>query len=111
LIGIEILDGVSAAVVGIMIPLIAADLTRRTGYLNLAIASFSLAAGLGATISTTLAGSVADSVSPRGAFLALAAIGIVALGTLWLIVPETRSAGATAEQDDDTARPLASARN
>ena len=92
LIGIEILDGIGAAVVGIMIPLIAADLTRQTGYLNLAIASFGLAAALGATISTSLAGWIADMVNPRGAFLALAVIGIAALASLWRIVPETRSA-------------------
>jgi MFS family permease len=92
LIGIEILDGIGAAVIGIMIPLIAADLTRRTGYLNLAIASFGLAAALGATISTSLAGWIADMVNPRGAFLALAVIGVAALASLWRIVPETRSA-------------------
>jgi MFS family permease len=92
LIGIEILDGIGAAVIGIMIPLIAADLTRRTGYLNLAIASFGLAAALGATISTSLAGWIADMVDPRGAFLALAVIGVAALASLWRIVPETRSA-------------------
>ncbi len=37
LVFIELLDGVSATVFGIMLPLIAADLTRRTGFLNLAI--------------------------------------------------------------------------
>jgi MFS family permease len=111
LIGIEILDGIGAAIIGIMIPLIAADLTRQTGYLNLAIASFGLAAALGATISTSLAGWIADMVNPRGAFLALAVIGVAALASLWRIVPETRSVEATAEQDDDTARPLASAGN
>jgi MFS family permease len=35
----QALDGVSGAVLGIMVPLIAADVTRRTGYLNLAINS------------------------------------------------------------------------
>jgi MFS family permease len=44
----QALDGVSAAAVfGVMLPLIAADLTRRTGYLNLAIGALGLALGLG----------------------------------------------------------------
>ena len=37
LVVIQVLDGVSATVFGLIMPLIAADLTQRTGYLNLAI--------------------------------------------------------------------------
>ena len=40
---IEILDGVSGTVLGLMVPLIAADLTQKTGHLNLAIGAFGLA--------------------------------------------------------------------
>ena len=92
LIAIELLDGVSAAVMGIMIPLIAADLTRKTGFLNLAIGSFGLASSLGATFSTTLAGWIADRFGLRIAFLALAAAGGLALLVVLLIMPETRAA-------------------
>ena len=63
------LDGVSATVFGLIMPLIAADLTRRTGYLNLAIGSLGLAAGLGATASTTVAGWVADTFGRAGRIL------------------------------------------
>ena len=70
------LDGVSATVFGLIMPLIAADLTRRTGYLNLAIGALGLAAGLGATASTTAAGWVADLFGPPAAFLGLALIGL-----------------------------------
>jgi MFS family permease len=92
LIGYEVLDGVSATMLGLMIPLIAADLTQRTGYLNLAIGALGLASGLGATFSTTLAGWLADRIDPQVSFLALAAAG--AAGTLLLAVmmPETRPA-------------------
>jgi predicted MFS family arabinose efflux permease len=38
----QALDGISAAVFGLMLPLIAADLTNRTGYLNLAVLSSSI---------------------------------------------------------------------
>jgi len=86
----ELLDGVSATVFGIMLPLIAADLTRRTGYLNLAIGSLGLAASLGATLSTTMAGWIADRFSPQAAFLALAAAGAASVLLIWLDMPETR---------------------
>ena len=90
LIGVELLDGVSAAVMGVMIPLTAADLTRRNGFLNLAIGSFGLAASLGATFSTTLAGWIADRFGLEAAFLALSAAGVAALLVLLIAMPETR---------------------
>jgi MFS family permease len=92
LIAIEVLDGVSAAVFGLMIPLIAADLTRSTGYLNLAISSLNLAIGLGAMFSTTLAGWAADTLGAPAAFLGLAMVGFAALAVLWLMMKETRPA-------------------
>lgn len=88
----QALDGVSAAVLGIMVPLIAADVTRRTGYLNLAINSIGLAVSLGATISTTLGGLVADRFGISAALLGLAAIGFAATGLIWIALPETRPA-------------------
>ena len=87
---IQALDGVSATVLGLMLPLIAADLTERTGYMNLAIGSLGLASGLGATFSTTAAGWVADYANPATAFVTLAAAGAAALTLLWLAMPETR---------------------
>jgi MFS family permease len=92
LVGIELLDGISAAVMGIMISLIAADLTRHTGFLNFAIGSFGLAASLGATLSTSLAGWIADVSGPRVAFHALATAGAAGLLLVLLAMPETRPA-------------------
>ena len=90
-VAIQILDGVSATVLGLMPPLIAADLTRRTGHLNLAIGSFGLAAGLGATLSTALAGWVADRMGMEFAFLGLALVAGLATILLALAMPETRT--------------------
>jgi MFS family permease len=86
----QLLDGVSATVLGLMLPLIAADLTRKTGHLNLAIGSFGLAAGLGATFSTPVAGWVADHMGATTAFLGLALVGTVATALLAVAMPETR---------------------
>jgi MFS family permease len=90
LVMIEVLDGISATVFGLAMPLIAADLTTRTGYLNLAIGSLGLAAGLGATASTTVAGWLADSFGAPVAFFGLALAGLAALGMVWRMMPETR---------------------
>lgn len=90
LVAIQALDGVSATVFGLMMPLIAADLTRKTGHLNLAIGSIGLAAGIGATISTTAAGLISDHFGLDTAFYALAGIGFLATAIVVLLMPETR---------------------
>ena len=92
LIAFQVLDGVGATVFGLMAPLIAADLTRRTGYVNLAMGSIGLAAGLGATFSTSMAGWIAVVASPAAAFLALAGVGALGFAVLFLAMPETRPA-------------------
>ncbi len=87
-------DGVSGAVMGIMISLIAADLTRHTAFMNLAINSFALAAGLGAAVSTFAAGWLADRAGTEMAMLVLTAIAVAAVVALRLLVPETHPAAA-----------------
>jgi MFS family permease len=61
LILVQALDGLSGAVFGVMVALVAADLTRRIGCLNLAIGTINLAISLGAALSTTLAGAIAGT--------------------------------------------------
>lgn len=90
LVVIETLEGISGTVFGLMVPLIAADVTKRSGFLNLAISSIGLAIGLGATISTTLAGWLADELGAPMAFFSLAVIGLGALLAVWSWMPETR---------------------
>jgi MFS family permease len=90
LLAMQLLDGISAAVFGLMLPLIAADATQKSGFLNLAITSIGLAAGIGATVSTTMAGWIADRAGMQAAFLALAAAGALALLVLFVLMPETR---------------------
>jgi MFS family permease len=87
---LQALDGVSAAVFGMMLPLIAADLTKRTGYLNLAIGALGLASAIGATFSTVMAGWIGDRFGDPVTFLLLAAVGTAAVALLWAGMPETR---------------------
>jgi predicted MFS family arabinose efflux permease len=86
------LDGVSAAVLGLMIPLIAADVTKRTGFLNLAIGALGLASGLGATFGTLVAGWIGDHLGVSLTFIVLAGVGAVSVLLLWAGMPETRPA-------------------
>ena len=67
----------------------AADLTRGTRHFNLCMGMLGLAVGVGATLSTAIAGSVADRFGNGPALLVLAAAG--AAGVLGLLaLPETR---------------------
>lgn len=90
LILVQALDGISAAAFGVMMPLVAADLTRGTNRFNLCIGALGLAVGLGATLSTTLAGAVADRVGLSAAFLVLAGAGLAAVTLVLVAMPETR---------------------
>ncbi|NHN84337.1 MFS transporter [Acetobacter musti] len=91
---IQMLDGISSAAFGVMLPLVAADLTRRSGHFNLCMGVLGLAMGLGASFSTTLAGLVADT-SLRDAFLLLAAAGGVCVLLVAFLMGETRISAST----------------
>lgn len=90
----QILDGVSAAAFGVLMPLIASDITRGTGRFNLCLGMLGLAAAIGATLSTAVAGAIATELSDRAAFLVLAAAGVGAVFAVQFLMPETRRHGA-----------------
>jgi len=85
----QALSGISGAVFGVMLPLLSADITRGTSHFNLCMGALGLAVSLGAGLSTTLGGWVADTASIRMAFVALAGVGALATLVLWLTMPET----------------------
>jgi MFS family permease len=89
---VQVFDGISAAVFGVMLPLIAADVAGGKGHYNLCIGLFGLTAGIGATLSTLVAGFVADRFGNTVSFLALAAAGALAVLLVWAALPETRDA-------------------
>jgi MFS family permease len=88
----QAISGVSAAAFGVLLPLLAADLTLGTAHFNLCIGILALAMYVGAATSTTLSGGIADSVGMPAAFLVLAAIGMIGVLVIWLAMPETRPA-------------------
>jgi MFS family permease len=58
LVGVQVLDGVGAGIFGAVFPVMVADLTRGTGRYNVAFGAATTTQGIGAALSTTLAGAV-----------------------------------------------------
>ena len=87
----QAVGGISAAVFGVLFPLIAADITRGTSHFNLCMGALGLAVSFGAALSTTLGGWIADSAGVQVAFTALGLIGLLGTFAVWLAMPETRS--------------------
>ncbi len=90
IVGVQLLDGITAAVLGVLIPLNLADTTRGTGRFNLMQGIVGSAAGVGAAISTFVAGRLADSFGTSMTFLVLAAIAFAAVLLLLSAMPETK---------------------
>src|SRR3954471_5555126 len=57
----QAVSGVSAAAFGVLLPLLAADLTLGSAHFNLCMGMLGLAVYVGAAISTTLSGGIADA--------------------------------------------------
>jgi MFS family permease len=89
-VAVQVFDGVCATILGVMLPLIVADITRGTGRFNLGLGIVGSAVGIGAALSTTLAGYTIDHFGSTAAFLALASLAAGGLGLVWLLLPETR---------------------
>lgn len=93
----QALDGINAAVFVILVPLVAADLTRGTNRFNLCMGIFGLAVGVGGMVSTAAAGAAASWFGSGIAFAGLGATGLLAFLLVLFAMPETRGGG----EDDD----------
>ncbi len=93
---VQALDGIAAACFGVMMPLITTDIAARTGHLNLSLGFVGFSVGIGATLSTTIAGFMADTFGEAFAFLGLGAVGMLAVLLVLTAMSETRPDPATA---------------
>lgn len=89
LVAIQVLDGISAAVLGVLVPLTVADVARGPHF-NLAQGTVGCAMGIGASISTVLSGYMADTWGSYTAFMGMAAVAMLGLGGVAMLMPETR---------------------
>jgi MFS family permease len=87
---VQLLDGISAATIGILVPLIIADVTRGSGHFNLAQGVVATAVGIGAAFSTTLAGYTVDAFGHQTAFLILMGVGAAGFLLVMAVMPETK---------------------
>jgi MFS family permease len=97
-ISVQILDGVGAALFGVLSVLVVADLTKGTGRFNITQGAIATATGVGASLSMLLAGLIVEYAGYQAAFLSLAAVATVALLIFWTLMPETKEF-ATAGRD------------
>jgi predicted MFS family arabinose efflux permease len=90
LVAVQVFDGITAAVFAVMVPLIVADVAFGSGHFNLAQGIVGTATGIGASLSTVLAGYISDRLGSSVAFLSLACVGALGLALIALVMPETR---------------------
>jgi MFS family permease len=84
------LDAISAASVGVVMPLLVADITHRRGHFNLALGLVGFASGLGGAAGTTVSGAIADRLGIAYAYGAIALIGLAAAVLARATLRETR---------------------
>jgi MFS family permease len=97
LIGIQLLDGVSGSVLGVLTALIIADVTNGTGRFNLAQGFVGTLSGIGASLSTTFFGLIFGSFGSAIGFLSIAGVAISTVFLAWLLMPETKPSNEKSE--------------
>ncbi|MGY3035354.1 MFS family permease [Bradyrhizobium sp. USDA 4354] len=90
LVGVQLLDGVGAGIFGAIFPVIVADLMRNTGRFNVAQGAVITAQGIGAALSTALAGFVVVGAGYSAAFITLGLVAAIGAAICFLALPETR---------------------
>jgi MFS family permease len=94
---VQVLDGVSGAAIGVLTPVVIADVTKGTGRFNLAQGVVGTFSGIGAALSTTLSGYVTQSFGNAIGFSAITGVAIAAVAVCWAFMPETKDARAKPE--------------
>ncbi len=89
LVTVQIFDGITAAVFAVMVPLTVADVAFGSGHFNLAQGIVGTATGVGASLSTVVAGVASDRFGSATAFLGLSGVALTGLVLIALLMPET----------------------
>lgn len=93
LVGVQLLDGIGAGIYGAIFPVIVADIMRGTGRVNVAQGTIITAQGIGAALSTALAGLIVVRFGYSAAFITLGGVAAVGAVVFFLAMPETRTRG------------------
>lgn len=89
LVAVQALDGVGAGIFGALFPLVVNDLTKGTGHFNITQGAITTALGIGAALSTALAGSIVVAAGYNAAFLTLASVAAAGAVIFAAFMPET----------------------
>jgi MFS family permease len=79
---VQILDGVGAGLLGVEVPGLVARIMAGTGRVNAALGAVMTMQGIGAALSTTLGGAIAEAFGYSVSFIALGGVAFIALA-LW----------------------------
>jgi MFS family permease len=90
LILVQILNGVSAAVIGVLTVIVITDLTAGTGRFNLAQGTVGALSGLAASVSTLATGYIVAGLGQVAGYLVVAAGAAAATGLLWAFLAESK---------------------
>ena len=91
LVAVQSLDGIGAAVFGVLWVLITADLTKGTGRFNTLQGAIQACLRIGAFLSNFIAGLSSRIWDNNVGFLILAAIAVAGLALFYLAMPETKA--------------------
>jgi len=100
----QILDGVTAAVLGVVQPLVVADLTRGSGRFNLAQGFIAVMSGIGASVAIFGSGLVHEIFGRQAAFLGASCIALMAFLVCLTLMPETKTSGPQASAEASSRR-------
>jgi MFS family permease len=87
---IQLLDGVTAAIVTVLTILVVTDLTTRTGRFNLAQGTLGTLIAISSAVSTTALGFLVQHFGDVTGFVAMAAGTGLAVVLFWALLPETK---------------------
>src|SRR5258708_23838838 len=91
LVAVQVLDGISGIMLGVLQPLTIADSTGRTGRFNLAQGFVGAVSSIGASLSTTLSGVIVGNLGLAAGLVAASVVGLVAFIVFWDFLPATYS--------------------
>jgi len=89
---VQMLDGITGAIVTVLTILVITDLTTGTGRFNLAQGAVGTLIGISAALSTSVWGLVAQHFGIGVTFPAMATVTAAGMALLWAFLPETKPA-------------------
>ena len=89
LVAAQVLDGISAGILDILIPLVLADLVGSTGRYSMSRGFVGTVQGVGGSLSNVAAGTMVNLAGYSAAFVGLATVAAIACCVVYFAMPET----------------------